>query len=68
MLIKDYPPIAKNALTMLVNLSEDSEVLGCLMEDDPFMESLLKRVTVRFSPLVSLEMDSAFATMPLRAR
>lgn len=46
LLIKDYGPIAKNALTMLVNVSEDSEVVKSLMDDDAFLESLLRRVTV----------------------
>lgn len=46
LLIKDYGPIAKNALTMLVNLSEDEEVVKSLIEDDAFLESLLRRVTV----------------------
>lgn len=46
LLIKDYPQIAKNALTILVNVSEDGEVLKNLATDDAFMESLLRRVTV----------------------
>ena len=45
-LIKDYAPIAKNALTMLVNLSEDDEVLKSLVDDNEFLESLLRRITV----------------------
>ncbi|KAK3069725.1 Protein hgh1 [Teratosphaeriaceae sp. CCFEE 6253] len=45
LLIKDYVPIAKNALTILVNISEDGEVLKSLAEDDAFLEQLLKRVT-----------------------
>lgn len=46
LLIKDYPPIAKNALHMLVNLSEVEAVVENLMGDDAFVESLLRRVTV----------------------
>lgn len=46
LLVKDYEGIAKNALTMLVNLSEDAEVLKSLTEDEAFLEVLLKRVTV----------------------
>lgn len=46
LLIKDYPPIAKHALTILVNISDDAEVLEKLSTDDEFLESLLKRVTV----------------------
>ncbi|KAK3112998.1 Protein hgh1 [Teratosphaeriaceae sp. CCFEE 6253] len=46
LLIKDYVPIAKNALTILVNISEDGEVLKSLAEDAAFLEQLLKRVTV----------------------
>lgn len=46
LLIKDYAQIAKNALTILVNISDDDEVLKNLAEDDAFLESLLPRVTV----------------------
>lgn len=46
MLVKDYEPIAKNALTILVNLSEDAEVYDDLAKDDEFLESLLRRITV----------------------
>ena len=46
LLIKDYTPIAKNALTILINISEDAEVLKSLAEDDAFLETLLRRVTV----------------------
>ncbi|KXT11109.1 hypothetical protein AC579_649 [Pseudocercospora musae] len=45
LLLKDYTPIAKNALTILVNISEDAEVVKSLAEDDGFIESLLRRVT-----------------------
>ena len=46
LLAKDYPEIAKNALTIMVNLSEDAEVLKSLTEDNEFLETMLKRVTV----------------------
>lgn len=39
-------PIAKNALTILINISSDVEALKCLAEDDAFIESVLSRVTV----------------------
>jgi hypothetical protein len=39
--------IAHNALTILINLSQDDEVLGNLAEDDAFLEALLKKITVR---------------------
>lgn len=38
--------IAKNALTILINISADAEILKTLAEDDAFLESLLLRVTV----------------------
>lgn len=46
LLIKDYAPIAKNALTILINISEDAEVVESLVSDDAVLESLLRRVTV----------------------
>lgn len=45
LLVKDYAPIAKNALTMLINISHDGEVLKAL-NDDAFLEILLSRITV----------------------
>ncbi|KAK4570347.1 Protein hgh1 [Recurvomyces mirabilis] len=45
LLVRDYAPIAKNALTMLVNLSEDQEILKNLADDGDFLEALLKKVT-----------------------
>ncbi|KAL1952835.1 hypothetical protein VTO42DRAFT_4107 [Malbranchea cinnamomea] len=45
LLVRDYAPIAKNVLTMLVNLSADKEVLKYLAEDDAFLETLLSKVT-----------------------
>ncbi|KAK3076225.1 hypothetical protein LTS18_013576, partial [Coniosporium uncinatum] len=45
LLVKDYAPIAKNALTILINISNDQEVLKSLATDDAFLESLLLRIT-----------------------
>jgi len=39
-------PIAKNVVTMLVNLSEDEEILTVLAQDDAFLETLMSRITV----------------------
>ncbi|KAL8725882.1 MAG: hypothetical protein Q9166_007079 [cf. Caloplaca sp. 2 TL-2023] len=44
LLVKDYPPIAKSALTILINISTDDEALKCLAEDDVFLESILNRI------------------------
>lgn len=44
LLTKDYAPIAKNVLTILINLSEDAEVRKSLVEDDAFLNSLTKRL------------------------
>lgn len=41
-------PIAKNALTILVNVSHDGEILENLAGDDAFVETLLKKITVCF--------------------
>ena len=43
-------PIAKNALTILINISSDADVLKSLAEDNVFLEWVLLRITVRFSP------------------
>lgn len=43
-------PIAKNALTILINISDDKDVLEYLAKDDAFLETLLARVTVCQSP------------------
>ncbi|KAJ5385355.1 hypothetical protein N7517_003266 [Penicillium concentricum] len=44
LLVRDYIPIAKNALTILINLSSDEEVLKLLAEDE-FVEDLLAKLT-----------------------
>jgi hypothetical protein len=46
LLVKDYAPIAKNALTILINISSDGEVLKSLAKDDALLETLLSRITV----------------------
>jgi hypothetical protein len=46
LLVKDYAPIAKNALTILINISSDAEVLKSLAKDDALLETLLSRITV----------------------
>lgn len=43
-------PIAKDALTILINLSSDEEVLKVLAEDDEFIETLLFKLTVSPCP------------------
>ncbi|KLJ07838.1 hypothetical protein EMPG_16692, partial [Blastomyces silverae] len=50
LLVRDYTPIAKNALTILINLSGDEEVLKELAEDDAFLETLLGKVTNKKEP------------------
>ncbi|GLA42762.1 hypothetical protein AnigIFM63309_011491 [Aspergillus niger] len=44
LLVRDYTPIAKNAITILINLSADEEVLAALAEDDTFVETLLVKL------------------------
>ncbi|KAF2431225.1 DUF383-domain-containing protein [Tothia fuscella] len=44
-LVRDYAPIAKSALTILVNLSDDPQILAELAPDDELVESLLQRIT-----------------------
>lgn len=46
LLTKDYAPIAKNVLTILINLSEDAEVRKSLVDDAAFLNSLIKRLMV----------------------
>ncbi|KAK0662635.1 Protein HGH1-like protein [Lasiodiplodia hormozganensis] len=50
LLVKDYTPIAKNALTMLINLTDDEEIREDLAKDDAFLESLLLRITSSKEP------------------
>jgi hypothetical protein len=51
LLIKDYAPIAKNAFTILINISSDAEILKALAKDDAFLEVLLSRITVCQFPI-----------------
>ncbi|KAF2009757.1 DUF383-domain-containing protein [Aaosphaeria arxii CBS 175.79] len=50
LLVKDYAPIAKNAFTILINISQDAEVLKSLAGDDAFLELLLSRITNKKEP------------------
>lgn len=52
LLVKDFAPIAHNALTILVNISDDKDVLKNLASDDVFRETLLQRITVCQSCLI----------------
>ncbi|MCJ1486250.1 hypothetical protein MMC06_006427, partial [Schaereria dolodes] len=45
LLVKDYAPIAKNALIILINISYDREVLENISTDEVFLESILLRIT-----------------------
>ncbi|KAL8923756.1 MAG: hypothetical protein Q9172_003002 [Xanthocarpia lactea] len=45
LLVKDYAPIASSALTILINISVDPEILKFLAEDDVFLENILNRIT-----------------------
>ncbi|KAL8912294.1 MAG: hypothetical protein Q9171_002666 [Xanthocarpia ochracea] len=45
LLVKDYAPIANSALTILINISVDAEILKSLAEDDVFLESIFNRIT-----------------------
>ena len=42
-------PIAKDALTILVNISHDTEILKALYDDEAFLETLILKLTVRKS-------------------
>jgi hypothetical protein len=45
LLVRDYETIAQNAITILINLSNDQEILTFLATDDAFLEVLLKKIT-----------------------
>jgi hypothetical protein len=51
----EFQPIAKNALIMLVNLSDDPQILDNLAPDDAFFELLLQRITVCQSLIVCMQ-------------
>lgn len=55
-------PIAKNALTMLINLSEDKQILQNLATDDTFLESLMLRITVCQWPKSSFRVVARLVT------
>ncbi|KAK7537602.1 hypothetical protein IWX49DRAFT_502820 [Phyllosticta citricarpa] len=50
LLIKDYTAIAKNAILMLINLTDDEEIRENLAKDDAFLEALLLRITSSKEP------------------
>ncbi|KAF9696944.1 hypothetical protein EKO04_005025 [Ascochyta lentis] len=50
LLVKDYAPIAKDALTILINISADVQVLKDIAKDDAFLELLLSRITNKKEP------------------
>ncbi|MCJ1351413.1 MAG: hypothetical protein MMC33_001397 [Icmadophila ericetorum] len=62
LLIKDYAPIAKNALIILINISNDKDALSAIAEDDAFLESLLLRITNAKEPNAN-EMAMLLANM-----
>lgn len=55
LLVRDYAPIAKNALTILINVSADAEVQKALAKDDEFLETVLSRITVCQFPSQSMK-------------
>ncbi|MCJ1477216.1 hypothetical protein MMC13_005887 [Lambiella insularis] len=44
-LIKDYAPIAKNVLTILINITGHRDFLEVIASDNAFLESLMLRIT-----------------------
>jgi hypothetical protein len=52
-LVKDYTPIAHNAITILINISSDAEVRENLASDKTFLETLVQRITVQHRSLRS---------------
>ena len=52
-------PIAKNALTILINISSDRDVLKTVVEDEAFIETIIGRMTV-----CQLAQSFASLTMP----
>ncbi|KAL8716708.1 MAG: hypothetical protein Q9225_005992, partial [Loekoesia sp. 1 TL-2023] len=47
-------PIAKNALTILINISNDLEILESLAEDDTFLGTILSRIANPKEPNANL--------------
>ncbi|UPX14150.1 Protein hgh1 [Ascochyta rabiei] len=62
LLVKDYAPIAKDALTILINVSADGDVLKDVAKDDAFLELLLSRITNKKEPNAN-EMAMLLANM-----
>ena len=60
-------PIAQHAITILINISSDLEVLQCLAEDDAFVECLLSRISVRLYPISSVSV-STIVSLTLRSQ
>ncbi|KAG9228261.1 DNA-binding protein-like protein HGH1 [Amylocarpus encephaloides] len=54
LLVRDYKQIAKDAATILINLSTDREVLEFLAGDKEFVSTLLRRVTNPAEPNANL--------------
>ncbi|KFY42823.1 hypothetical protein V495_04328 [Pseudogymnoascus sp. VKM F-4514 (FW-929)] len=54
LLVRDYPQIAKNALDILINLSDDHEILEDLAKDNTLLDSLLSRLTSPTEPNANL--------------
>ena len=54
LLIRGYAQIAHNAITMLINLSEDREILDILVADKTFVEDVLVRLTSPTEPNANL--------------
>ncbi|CZR64151.1 related to FAM203 family protein C1020.12c [Phialocephala subalpina] len=54
MLVRDYKQIARDAITILINLSTDREVLEYLASDKEFIKTLLGRVTNPTEPNANL--------------
>ncbi|TVY80559.1 Protein HGH1-like protein [Lachnellula suecica] len=54
LLVRDYKEIAKNAITILINLSTDQEILENLASDKEFINTLLGRVTNPEEPNANL--------------
>lgn len=76
LLIRGYTQIAHNAITMLINLSEDKEILDILVSDKTFIEDVLVRLTSATEPnanllsmlIANLAKSDAFATSLLSLR
>ncbi|RDW77173.1 hypothetical protein BP6252_05226 [Coleophoma cylindrospora] len=54
LLVRDYKQIAKEAITILINLSTDRDILEDLASDEEFINTLLSRVTSPTEPNANL--------------